>query len=111
MDKGTLVAELEGHKAQVKSLSFSPDGKILASASWDHIIRLWDVKKHELIRQISTIGDLVAFSPGRQEVGLRRHGRHGGSVLGPEHRASKSWRSTTAPTEPIPLASPRMVRG
>ncbi len=37
--------ELGGHKKGVKSISFSPDGKTMASGSWDKTIRLWDVPK------------------------------------------------------------------
>ncbi|HET7680124.1 MAG TPA: c-type cytochrome [Xanthobacteraceae bacterium] len=32
---------LEGHAAPVVSLAVSPDGSTLASASWDHSLRLW----------------------------------------------------------------------
>ena len=32
---------LEGHKAPVVALAVSPDGAMLASASWDHTARLW----------------------------------------------------------------------
>ena len=32
---------LEGHMAPVVALAVSPDGKTLASASWDHSARLW----------------------------------------------------------------------
>ncbi len=32
---------LEGHTAPVVALAVSPDGKTLASASWDHTARLW----------------------------------------------------------------------
>jgi WD40 repeat protein len=37
------VAVLKGHKEWVESLSFSPDGKLLASGGADGVIRLWDI--------------------------------------------------------------------
>src|SRR5262249_34129159 len=38
---------LKGHSEKVTSLTFSPDGKTLASASYDGTIRLWDVARGE----------------------------------------------------------------
>ncbi|MCG9128057.1 hypothetical protein JT359_10700 [Candidatus Poribacteria bacterium] len=44
LDMGTNKSKiiLKGHENEINHLTFSPDGKILASASWD-TIRLWDV--------------------------------------------------------------------
>jgi len=47
--KGSTVPEriFEGHTAPIVSLAVSPDGKTLASASWDHSIRLWPLSGGE----------------------------------------------------------------
>ena len=37
---------LKGHNSCVVSVSFSPDGKILASGSWDKTIKLWAMDKY-----------------------------------------------------------------
>ncbi len=37
------LTTLKGHNKAVKSISFSPDGKYLASGSEDGMIKLWNV--------------------------------------------------------------------
>src|SRR4051794_13582589 len=37
-------ATLRGHTARVSSVAFTPDGRTLASGSYDNTIKLWDVR-------------------------------------------------------------------
>src|ERR1051325_1847142 len=55
-----------GHAGQVNSVVFSPDGKLLASGSWDKTIKLWEVASGTLLRSFEGHSDrvaAVAFSP------------------------------------------------
>jgi WD40 repeat protein len=67
MAQTQLPAELKGHMALVYSLAFSPDGKTLASAGFDNVVKLWDFSAGgEEVRTLTGHAGpvyCVAFSP------------------------------------------------
>lgn len=69
--KPKLDIVLDGHKGPIVALVQSPDGKTLASASWDHTVRLWPLAggKPRVLEGHAQNVNGVAFTPdGKQLV-------------------------------------------
>jgi WD40 repeat protein len=70
LHQATLTSQvrmtLRGHSSGVDGVAFSPDGKRLATASWDHTAKVWDVESGKellTLRGHSNGVYGVAFSP------------------------------------------------
>jgi|SRR5579872_4660521 len=75
-----LLATLEGHEGQVREVAFSPDGKLLASCSDDHTVKLWDVASR---KELGTLAGHTAevyalcFSPDGKTLASAGNARDG----------------------------------
>jgi WD40 repeat protein len=59
------VKSINGHRAEVRSIAFSPNGKLMASASADQTIKLWNREGVHLstLKGHANAVWSVAFSP------------------------------------------------
>ena len=75
------IIYLRGHKGRVQSVAFSPDGRLLASASFDSTIILWDVATQQSLGRLgghTTKVYSMAFSPDGQ---LLASGYEDGAII------------------------------
>ncbi len=56
---GECAADIKAHTDSVNSVSFSPDGKLLASGSFDKTIKLWEMPSGKLLRTLKGHADFV----------------------------------------------------
>jgi hypothetical protein len=62
---------LTGHTDMILSAAFSPDGTLVASASWDQTFRIWSAETGECLHEIGPTGNqnwAVEFTPSGEHV-------------------------------------------
>lgn len=63
---GELVQQMKGHTSTIYTIVYNPAGTLLASASWDHSVRLWNASDGTALKVLAGHSDYansVAFSP------------------------------------------------
>ena len=68
---GKLLDVLTGHEGPISALAFSPTGNLLASASWDRSVRLWNVfGRSRAVEPLALNSDVLAlaFRPDGHEL-------------------------------------------
>jgi WD40 repeat protein len=57
--RGQTIQELHGHRAAVYAIAFRPDGERMATASFDHTIKIWNVESGHVVRTFTGHQDKV----------------------------------------------------
>ncbi|MGH7170492.1 MAG: WD40 repeat domain-containing protein [Gemmataceae bacterium] len=57
--RGQVIKELRGHRAAVYAVAFRPDGERMATASFDHTIKVWDANAGRVVRTFTGHQDKV----------------------------------------------------
>ncbi|KAM9767046.1 PWP2 small subunit processome component [Menidia menidia] len=73
MQTGRLLEVLAGHEGPVSCLCFSPVQSVLASASWDRTVRLWDMLDSWQVKEtlpLTSDGLSVTYRPDGQELAV-----------------------------------------
>jgi WD40 repeat protein len=104
LETGALRRQFTGHLTGVVDLSFSPDGKMLASAGHDARARMWDARDGKRLYQIrgSDGRRIVAFSADGKTLLI---GNYGGELALWNAKTGENLRELSSPDDKLQAAN------
>ncbi|HEX6464945.1 MAG TPA: c-type cytochrome domain-containing protein, partial [Vicinamibacterales bacterium] len=66
-----VVSTIQGHTDTILAIAFAPDGATIATASYDKLVKLWDVSTGKLVKTLKEHSDAVfalAFMPSGKQL-------------------------------------------
>jgi WD40 repeat protein len=97
LDRDESIATIDGQRKEwwtlSQSLSFSPDGKLLASGCSNYTVRIWDARSKELVAALTNGGDVnsLAFSPDGKTLAVGTGAIYGIKYSEPKPDDSAIW--------------------
>ncbi len=81
-----IIKTFEGHTGQIRSISFSSDGRVLVSKSMDETVKFWSVEPIEKVAELKEsdspiLGPGIAFHPNKSVL----------ATLGDENTVIRIW--------------------
>jgi WD40 repeat protein len=99
---GEIRRTFQGHTGAVRSLAFSPDGRLLASSGHDGAVCVWEFESGKIVHRLTVSGPAVAvFVAFSQDGGRLVTGSYDHSVKLWDAKTGKELRRLDGHTQPI----------
>jgi WD40 repeat protein len=82
LSNGTIISTLIGGPRNIVTLSWSPDGKYLASGGWTYTVNIWNAQSFELVKKLEAVSvRTLEWSPDGRFLATASHGSGGELVI------------------------------